>query len=576
MVVPMIARKSIILLCVTVLFMGPAHALFDDFQKYNAMTDAIFIGNYTSTATNAVIDSNADDTVYIKITGSAASVQLVPKFYIINKPFSADMKILSGTTGEGNLYSMIYAIGFMLNGTPENSGTGGGYAASLLIVNNTIAGPNLTFALRRCPIISGQYHSCGTLLTKTNITASNDVIYYAAGKPVFNNSVSFNVTEDNNGNIKIYFNRTEILSYNDQIYSQGNISFYVYSLGVPYLAKIDNLSISGSALSASNYSLASYPEFNKTKQINFVRSDTNMITSWEALNMYVYPQFTIETPAGYVNDNTQVTCPVFDLTQTQATWGCCYVKHKLFVFYKPSTNYCTMKVQKDNYDQYIYTYWWLPGISKIAIENYTATKIINIDTTGWYPTTVAILNDSSGKYAFSGGSISCSQPTNLSIAVEFTDINACDGGGLKDLFFTTARQIGIYPGSSTPCDYQINNGTCFNGTTAATGIGAGEAGIATAIVSQATAPNSGLPAMDMANLFLQPWVIAFCLVIGMGILASQAGGAIMGVAGLLGGFLIMIILGILPVWLAIVILIPVAFIAAKTVQGLFSPSAGGI
>ena len=77
--------------------------------------------------------------------------------------------------------------------------------------------------------------------------------------------------------------------------------------------------------------------------------------------------------------------------------------------------------------------------------------------------------------------------------------------------------------------------------------------------------------MVVVNLLLKPQIIVMVMVVAMGVLAAFVGGAVLGIAAMIGGLLILSIIGLIPIWVALVLIIVSAFIAAKQVQGVFTP-----
>ena len=199
---------------------------------------------------------------------------------------------------------------------------------------------------------------------------------------------------------------------------------------------------------------------------------------------------------------------------------------------------------------------------------YTGGTAAAIDTTDWAADTpdrytlflpsgfAPPLVRETNPVLFLGDQIYCTELENLTVHF------LLEAEGITDTTVHFPIPLGYYIYNNGTVDYEVNATDTYTSGAPPGLNGSGIPGVAL---------DSSDP-MVMVELLLQPWVIVMIMVIGMGIIAASVGGSVLGIAAMVGGMLILTILGILPVWVVIILIVISAFIGAKQMQGMFTPS----
>ena len=457
-------------------------------------------------------------------------------------------------------------------------------SCNLLLASDTI---NATF-LSNMGITKGSYAqvNCGGKI--------NDCTKY-----VFNNDVRFKVAMDSDHTIKVFANRNDLgydtlwLSYFDEsmLHQVGAMGFGEldgYSTGIEHntLAWDDIMYYNSSNYSesvAGGYQMLSYPEFNATSKMNFYELSSDSKTNWIALNEYVYPQWTIATPVGTLNQITQTQCPIFDMSEATSPAGWKYSPRvPMFLSIQSNVVGC---VARGVYATtgFSYTYndivpsWIFGGMSVgdyKTLFNLTETER-PVPVGGWTELSIFVNGDNTtNKYALVGTALACSVPANLTLAFQMQDINSCDGGGTKTLY-KYLYNVGINPATNQSCDIQLLNGSCYypnNGTTGDKGLGSGG--------SPFEVQNDYTPAQKrgiddvfspeqgggIVGMFSTPAFLGMfaSLVVGAGI--GWVAGPLLGIGGFIGSIVIATGYGLFPIWIGFVIAVLTAFATAILIK----------
>jgi hypothetical protein len=558
------------------LFLSTPYALFyDDYQEYNFVTNPYFTSNYSvNNSLNNLINSGnwtiaSAGNVFLQyqnnnnsdFTIDIGAVNVNYSKIAASSSFNLNFSILSGSiVGSPVDNSYIMGISYFVNNTDsadKSLKSSRGYVVNYGLNDSS----GLQFIeLRRCSQDLNAPNSCGVQLAYSEFNLNYNTYippYSLTLGYIINNSIFFNLYYSPATNqLTIKIAGEPVLNHTDNTYTNGG--FVIYSYHEHELAQsettklmLDNLSISGIATSAvSGWHIFSFP-LNQDNNIGFgtLYNSSEICEGGDTLAGTAFGitfNPCIKWWADGAPSNATLLIPGF-LMKYDGEWVTPYweTTHSFtfngFGFYAAHENNC-----------------WIESGSSNDFP-------ISADPNGW-------ASSAPKKYTLNIDGVSQNSYPNLYLDYQ---IYCLSPENLTAVFYVTYDSIVEIFTLPVPIGYKIYPNGSVNYSLAPVGVWLDNSYVTNANVSAAGAINQNIEPAAMVNLLLQPWVIAFFLIIGMGILASQAGGPIMGIAGLMGGFLIMIVLGLLPVWIAIVILIPVAFIAAKQVQGVFTPSGSG-
>lgn len=541
-------------------------AFYDDYQAYDDITNTAFTLNYTKTGDTWSIESA--DSVYLK-------------HYAGTGQYYANL-LLNKTKING---SLPVSIGFDLRNNsafPIGSGfgvlyhydisAGSGYAVVFRFYQTANNETNTTINLRRCSSgITSNHPSgwiyCGVSLANTEFLLTNDEIYhYESTYPYskVNRTLPIRVLISGDGTTTIYFNNTLRITHTDRVYSKGSfvIGSYNYPVGAGFQDfRIDNLNITTelelndpSPYTTSGYTIladrnAKYNKiswYDKTKdawEVSY-NSSTNVLN---VSNIIQTNSFKV------LKDGIAITYAHAKELKKNMTFWISANTHSCANFFKPT-----------NYSESFYTTLGFDPDNPTAIPIYSfpVNAVIMPDISAYYDDPENYDADASdGVFVIPPyASMVCSSPTLITNVIGIHDNET-------RLYYT----FKIY-----------------------TGIGLTEAEIEL-IVPDADGETTAIPTDDFTKYLIgsdiettgniqagpqDPYIVAerlfetdmIMIFVGLGVigLLSAVGGFAVGGVGGIMWLMIMLIIGLIPLWVGLMFMGVLALGVAMFIKGGFT------
>lgn len=611
---------------------------FDGFETYYGVNDPSFISKYTYwsplftenyNVTMMVIPS---DSIGLRLNTSFMSLGGTPTspvcfagnesyYNATSLPFSYGFTIKKGsefsTHPTGNLKSGFGA--YVLNNYTDGSVfiNSSGILALVQLKDNK----QIKYIISRCYSLSNSTNindgiACnnGFELNSSLESLDDANINYTFSENglsdlyTLNQDLVFRVQIDTNRSIEIFINGHLHLSYKDSSgqTTSGSMAFCIFRSEMsPTLNSIyldDVLLGNSSTVIAANasWNVLSYPEYS-TAGINFYNNATDSKLDWVPLNVLAYPQFTFMTPVGIINQNTQITCPIYgnrtgpDFDYTIVPW----------LDVKPNTSSCSYAwfgynsiTEPINFfaaavDCYARMGPYIPlgmnvkcGTS--SVFNNTVIIMRPLLANSWNTVALITKQGDDHNYFFTGGGIVCTQPTKLQTVVSVDDMNGC--AGVSNQWYYTYKNftIGIHP-DGLPCDANLNASCLANATNTTSPPGGGppaggeipgtppgtttsDSGAAGAGITNAFDISQG---GGLVNLFLSPIFVTTLIIAGISAFAGMYGGSIPALMSFTSLFMVTAYWGIYPLEIMIIIAVVVAGLVMYIFRDLFGGKSGG-
>jgi hypothetical protein len=461
--------------------------------------------------------------------------------------------------------------------------------------------------------------------TGINVTGGFNVNWYQTWS-LFKD-IRVKLSQDTDGTVRFYLNPvtsadTLRFSYLDEapLFNNGSLIMGFFS-SVGYSGGgldlyIDDMMYSNftSEVSSNQVIPVSYPYF-QSYNFTLVERSNNTLASWVALNQPFAYQFTFNTPVGITNAITEITCPVklfgeYSIKKPQITFkardgasnNACVITYE-FSIYNYYTGYVPILCANLQPPFCLFTWNTKEENKSLASE----PIIYELWSGGGdWSTAYKRMGMSDDKYFYTSVNLACSAPANLSMGVEYYDVNSCSSPqiGVPTLVGDKAVYVynftvGVNPDTNETCDVQLNS-TCWNGSTGTPAEGApyecddptlcgtptcGD-GYCASTESYATCPTDcpqtgaeGAGITDsfdqsqvggIASALMTPAFIGIIICLALAMVGAVYGGQLIGAMGFIGGFVFMTWFGLFPLWVGLSIIVMASFATVYLVRDIFT------
>jgi hypothetical protein len=248
-------KEFVLALSMLGVMMSGAFPFHDDFQSYNYVTDASFIGNYSLLfSSQASIASAPSDSLAVKFHfyGIGQNILLVNQNQIYLTPDSSVSVLLR----KGSLGTYDHSLNFFI--FTNTSDAGDLYGSRGYVINYDLQ--TNTTELRRCAMEMYNPTSCGVVLNSTSIDTAADG--WSFDGTLFNLTADLNFTIiTDSGYIEFFANGVEEMLYADGVYTDGGFGFGALGSTYNWDAYWDELisGAGGAPNASSGWSLFSFP-----------------------------------------------------------------------------------------------------------------------------------------------------------------------------------------------------------------------------------------------------------------------------------------------------------------------------
>jgi hypothetical protein len=606
-------------------------------------------GYFSSNVTNETIIQAPFDSLVYKFASTASYfshnitwvVQLNESRFNTTYPFTFDYLLRNGSqwgvgTSGGNLEFYFY---FFTNHSNvnrlNNYTTAHGYL--LAVMFPYYGSPTITVTLSRCPTTlqvsstTGRWSCPQTLSSSTfndsDVTAGVTKSYSCPSSGMCwtaNADINLKLVVPNNGSVLFFWSKTgseiQRFSYTDPspLFNNGSIIFgYWHNSGdgsgsfTPYIDDLEYLNYSDYIIE-NNFTVVGYPSLiNHT--VDTFDSATNKNANWLALNQWFKIQFTMRTPVGMLTPISDVICPSFIPAvspqyriapqQTLVNGVVYWTGLTSDLLIQPNTGACAVRKAEVVFDPTLHGYGCYGlGCLETNIDNpyfsVSNTTEIVLQANSWCgsgltgascPNLFKALDGSSLVYVTS--EIACTQPTNLTVGVQWMDDNGCAGTPYSiqyEILHVNNIGINTLNGSVEPCDILYSNGSCyypFNGTGNSSGIyiTPNITNPPTTVYNSSSTPSgSGAQGAGITNVFdpsqsgsiwtalLSPAFIGLVICIILALMGAVYGGQLIGAMGFIGAFFFMTWFGLFPLWVGLGVIVLASFVTVYMIRDIFT------